>query len=79
MAAKFLKDSLKHKIPVGNRGDIVAVTVSNYKGRDRVDIRRYYEHDDGTLGPTPSGVQIPPDQWSEFMKVLQAFSKTLKT
>ena len=48
----------------------VMVSVSTFKGRQRVDIRRYWTNvNDGKLYPTKKGVSIP---FEEFVEALDS-------
>ncbi len=44
----------------------IRVSLTNFKGAEYVDIRKYYETKDGDWKPTPKGVPIP---LADFNKV----------
>jgi hypothetical protein len=48
----------------------IQVSLNNYKGRDYVDIRVYYESEE-EWKPTKKGVTIYPDRLEELIKLLQ--------
>lgn len=55
---------------------IIVASLSNYKDKERIDIRQFYSDDSGlTFLPSKSGFQIPPEQFKDFLKMIQKFGK----
>lgn len=54
--------------------DLVKVSLTEFKGRQYVEIRTYYMADDGEWKPTRKGITLPPDL---MKKVNSALSKAL--
>lgn len=42
-------------------GDVIVVSTGVFKGKEYVDVRRYYRKEDGTIAPTAKGVRIDPE------------------
>lgn len=56
---------------LGERGDVGVISVSNYKGKKALDIRRYYLSDeDEAFHPTSKGIRIPAAQVLRFLEAL---------
>jgi hypothetical protein len=59
--------------------DIVVTSINEYKGKKGLDVRRYYEDENGAYAPTGKGVRIPIEQAEGFVKGLNtAFGKKAK-
>jgi len=54
---------------LGNR---IHVRLSRFRDRDYLDIRNFYEGDDGEWLPTRKGVAVPVDLYPELMDALTA-------
>jgi len=54
---------------MGNR---IHVRLSRFRDRDYLDIRNFYEDDNGDWKPTRKGVAIPVDLYDELMAALAA-------
>ena len=52
-------------------GDALVVSAGTFKGKDYVDIRRYYRKDDGSLAPTSKGVRMSPDDVEVVIDLLK--------
>jgi hypothetical protein len=42
-------------------------SVSTWRGKKRVDIRKWYENKDGELSPGKNGLNIDVDTWNDFV------------
>ncbi|MFC2099372.1 transcriptional coactivator p15/PC4 family protein [Candidatus Bipolaricaulota bacterium] len=54
---------------LGNR---IHVRLSRFKERDYLDIRNFYETEDGEWKPTRKGVAVPVELYDELMAALAA-------
>jgi len=54
---------------LGNR---IHVRISRFKERDYLDIRNFYETEDGEWKPTRKGIAVPVEFYDELMDVLGA-------
>jgi len=52
---------------LGNR---IHVRISRFKERDYLDIRNFYETEDGEWKPTRKGIAVPVEFYDELMDVL---------
>jgi hypothetical protein len=48
----------------------VQIAASEYRGKEYLDVREYYEADDGEWRPTKKGVTIPPDSVPAFIEAV---------
>jgi hypothetical protein len=62
-----------------NSSEVVRVVLARFKGRMFVDLRCYFEDDEGTFRPTKKGVAISPDLWDEFRTAIEATERELVT
>jgi len=53
-----------------NSGEEVRVSLTTYKGRQYLDIRAYYQRDDGQRHPTKKGITLSLDLLPELEKAL---------
>jgi len=60
-----------------NPTERLRVSTENFKGRDYIDLRIYYEADDGEWKPTKKGVTIAPDKAEEVIELLSKASREL--
>ena len=54
---------------LGNR---IHVRLSRFKERDYLDIRNFYETEDGEWKPTRKGIAVPVEFYDDLMAALQA-------
>ena len=54
---------------LGNR---IHIRISRFKDRDYLDIRNYYEDDEGEWKPTRKGIAVPVEFYDEVMESLTA-------
>jgi hypothetical protein len=57
--------------------EVVRVSVEEYKGRKYVDVRIYFENDEGEWKPTKKGVTIQPDKIDLFMDLIRQAKESL--
>ena len=53
-------------------GSRIHVRLSRFKDRDYVDVRNFYETDDGEWKPTRKGIAVPVELYDELMDALRA-------
>ncbi|UCG77429.1 MAG: transcriptional coactivator p15/PC4 family protein [Nitrospirota bacterium] len=53
-----------------NPTERLRISTENFKGRDYIDVRIYYEADDGEWKPTKKGVTIAPDKAGEVSELI---------
>jgi hypothetical protein len=53
-----------------NPTERLRISTENFKGRDYIDLRIYYEADEGEWKPTKKGVTIAPDKVDEVIELL---------
>ncbi|MFC2077876.1 transcriptional coactivator p15/PC4 family protein [Candidatus Bipolaricaulota bacterium] len=51
-------------------GSRIHVRISKFRDRDYLDIRNFYETDDGEWKPTRKGVAVPVDLYDDLMEAL---------
>jgi len=57
--------------------EVVRVSVEEYKGRKYLDVRIYFENDEGEWKPTKKGVTIQPDKIDLFMDLIRQAKESL--
>lgn len=57
-----------HAVPLGR--DICVSSISSYKGKKSLDIRRYYEDENEEWRPTSKGIRLPAESVAEIVGVL---------
>jgi hypothetical protein len=60
---------------MGNR---IHIRLSRFRDRDYLDIRTFYEADDGEWKPTRKGIAIPVDLYSELVSALKEAEPLIK-
>jgi hypothetical protein len=59
-----------------NSQEEIRVTIQNYQGTDVIDLRTYWQNDEGTWIPTKKGISLTYHVTEEVIKLLQkAFKK----
>jgi hypothetical protein len=58
--------------------DKIMVTVKEFKGKTYVDIRTYFENDQGEMVPTKKGVSFSPENLDEILKILKDAQARIK-
>lgn len=59
-----------------NSQEVIRVTIQNYQGTDLIDLRTYWENDEGNLIPTKKGISLTYYVMEDVIKLLQkAFKK----
>jgi hypothetical protein len=61
-----------------NETEVLRVSAAEFKGRKYVDVRIYFEGDDGEWKPTKKGVTVSPDKLQAFIELLQKASASLE-
>jgi hypothetical protein len=57
--------AIVHEWPKNQR-ETVRVTISSFRGRDLIDLRAYYEAEDGSMRPTRKGIAFGTEQFAEL-------------
>jgi hypothetical protein len=55
--------------------DKIIVTVKEFKGKQYIDLRTYFENDQGEWIPTKKGISLTPDNIDEMIEFLQKAKK----
>ncbi len=63
------------EIPKGK--DKIIVTVKEFKGKQYIDIRTYFENDAGEWIPTKKGISLTPENLDDVIKILQQAKKKI--
>jgi hypothetical protein len=57
--------------------EVLRVSAEEYKGRKYIDIRIYFENDEGEWKPTKKGVTVQPDKVEDFLELIKKAGKAL--
>ena len=57
--------------------DRIIVTVKEFKGKTYIDVRNFFENDEGEMVPTKKGVSLTPDNLDELIRLLGEAKKNL--
>lgn len=55
-----------------SKTQVIRAELSNYKERDFVNLRVWFENRDGEYCPGKQGLTIPPNKLGDVIKILQA-------
>jgi hypothetical protein len=61
------------EIPKG--ADKIIVSVKEFKGKQYIDIRTFFENDQGEMVPTKKGISFTPENLDEAIRLLQEAKK----
>jgi len=53
------------------------ISVSDFKGKKRVDIREYYLNDDGERKPGKKGISLSIDEWKKLRDQMKDIDKAV--
>ena len=56
----------------------IRIIATTYKGEERIDIRHWYEDKDGSLKPGRAGISMPPGEFLELAKEIDAADQYVK-
>ena len=56
---------------------LIRVEKRSYKGRDFIDIRQYYQDDEGKFMPSGKGCTLPPEKLPEFIKAMEELLESM--
>ena len=59
-------------------GSRIHVRLSHFHDRDYLDIRNFYETDDGEWKPTRKGIAIPVELYTDLMSALKDAQQVIK-
>jgi hypothetical protein len=51
--------------------EVLRISAEEYKGRKYIDVRIYFENDEGEWKPTKKGVTIQPDKVDVFVDLIK--------
>lgn len=57
--------------------DKIIVTVKEFKGKTYIDVRNFFENDEGEMVPTKKGVSLTPENLDELIRLLGEAKKQL--
>lgn len=57
--------------------DRIIVTVKEFKGKTYIDVRNFFENDEGEMVPTKKGVSLTPENLDELIRILGEAKKQL--
>jgi hypothetical protein len=57
--------------------EVVRVSTEEFKGRKYLDVRIYFENDEGEWKPTKKGVTIQPDKVDAFIELIKKAKASL--
>ena len=57
--------------------DKIIVTVKEFKGKTYIDVRNFFENDEGEMVPTKKGVSLTPENLDELIHLLGEAKKNL--
>lgn len=57
--------------------DKIIITVKEFKGKQYIDIRTYFENDAGEWIPTKKGISLTPENLNEIMPLLETAQKSI--
>ena len=57
--------------------DKIIVTVKEFKGKTYIDVRNFYENDDGEMMPTKKGISLTPENLDALIRLLGEAKKQL--
>ncbi len=63
--------------PVAQIGKWIYVTVSEFQGKQFIDVRKYYDSD-GEMKPTKKGIAFDPKIWQEFVEKITQIDEEVK-
>jgi len=55
----------------------VVATLSEFKGKQRIDIRIYYQDDNNESKPTKKGINLSLDDWQEFKDLIKKVDQAI--
>ena len=56
--------------------EVLRVSTEEYKGRKYIDVRIYFENDEGEWKPTKKGITIQPERLDAFMELIKKAGET---
>lgn len=57
--------------------DKIIITVKEFKGKTYVDVRNFFENDEGEMVPTKKGISLTPENLDELIRLLGEAKKNL--
>ena len=61
-----------------NRGEVIRVRLSEFKGRELIDIRTWYRAEDGELRPSSKGISFNSELFPELKAAVDKLSEELE-
>lgn len=72
-----MSDKIVHEFEK-NSTESIRFSLSEFKGRELVNIRVYYTDEDGELKPTKKGISISTEIFEDFLEGIEKLKKELK-
>lgn len=60
-------------------GKDIYITVSEFKGHHYLDVRKYYEAEEGEMRPTKKGISFDSVAWKEFVANVKEIDEQFQT
>lgn len=60
------------------RGEVIRVEITEFKGKNLVNIRTWYTNEAGELAPTKKGVALSKDQFEKLQVALAQVAEKVK-
>ncbi|MHB8108550.1 MAG: transcriptional coactivator p15/PC4 family protein [Syntrophorhabdaceae bacterium] len=57
--------------------DKIIVTIKEFKGKTYVDVRTFFENDQGEMIPTKKGISLTPENLDELIRLLNEAKEKL--
>lgn len=57
--------------------DKIIVTIKEFKGKTYIDVRNFFENDEGEMIPTKKGVSLTPENLDDLIRILNEAKKKL--
>jgi hypothetical protein len=57
--------------------EVLRISTEEYKGRKYLDLRIYFENNDGEWKPTKKGVTVQPERLDDFLELVKKAKESL--
>lgn len=59
-------------------GKDIYITISEFKGNHYIDVRKYYEANEGEMRPTKKGISFDLVAWKEFVENISQIDEDIR-